>query len=353
MVFWGGWHCIRRRPFLHTNIAFFRSGHSHLRGSEAMARAKRWGRRKRKGGRVTLRLTVLLILSWADDHFAHTGRWPCITTGFVLANRNEKWHRLDEALNRGYRGLPKGSSLAKLLRDKRGVRNPQLAPPLTQSQILKWARAHQQRTGAWPTQDSGDLPDVPAENWGHINMSLWAGRRGLPGGDSLAQLLARHVGRRNFKALPPLSIWRILQWADEHKRRTGEWPKESSGQVLGAAGERWSAIAHALGRGRRGLPGGSSLAVLLGEHRGKRNRAHPPLLQLERVLSWAKAHHKRTGRWPTALTGPIPEASGESWNAIDKALMRGRRGLPGGLTLAQLLRERHGSASTPRRKPPK
>jgi hypothetical protein len=241
-------------------------------------------------------------------------------------------------LCRGYRGLPKGSSLAKLLRDKRAVRNAQLAPPLTQSLILKWARAYQRRTGSWPQQNSGVLPDAAGEKWANIDTALVCGRRGLPGGDSLAKMLARHVGLRNTQDLPQLTIWKILQWADDHKRRTGEWPKESSGPVLAAPGERWHAIEDSLRRGARGLAERSSLAQLLGEHRGKRNRTRPPHLSVEQVLSWAKAHRSRTGRWPAVLTGAIPEAPGESWNAIEKALRKGGRGLPGGLTLARLLR---------------
>jgi hypothetical protein len=318
--------------------------------------ARRWKgkQKKRNCGLRWSRLTVGLILSWADDHFAQTGRWPRVTSGLVLANKNEKWRCLDEALCRGYRGLPKGSSLAKLLRDKRGVRNPQLAPPLTHSVILKWARAHQRRTGSWPQQHSGSLPDAPGEKWANIDAALLHGCRSLPGGDSLAKLLTRRVGRRNTQDLPKLTIWKILQWADDHKRRTGEWPKETSGPVLAAPGERWHAIEDSLRRGGRGLGEHSSLATLLNAHRGKRNRTRPPRLSVEQVISWAEAHRSRTGRWPAVLTGPIPEASGESWQAIEKALRKGGRGLPCGLTLARLLRgECHGSVSTPRRKPPK
>jgi hypothetical protein len=34
--------------------------------------------------------------------------------------------------------------------------------------------------------------DAPGETWKGINQALWAGNRGLPGGDSLARLLRRH-----------------------------------------------------------------------------------------------------------------------------------------------------------------
>jgi hypothetical protein len=45
------------------------------------------------------------------------------------------------------------------------------------------------------------------------------------------------------------------------------WPKVTSGGVLGAPGEKWINIQTSLMQGRRGLPGGSSLAKLLAEKR--------------------------------------------------------------------------------------
>jgi hypothetical protein len=57
------------------------------------------------------------------------------------------------------------------------------------------------------------------------------------------------------------------------------------------------------------------------------------------ILTWADAHHARTGAWPTARTGPIVEAPGETWMSVDKALSKGFRGLPGRQSLAQLLRQ--------------
>jgi hypothetical protein len=43
-------------------------------------------------------LTVDLILVWADDHKARTGELPRICSGPVLANPNETWRNLDNAL---------------------------------------------------------------------------------------------------------------------------------------------------------------------------------------------------------------------------------------------------------------
>jgi hypothetical protein len=56
----------------------------------------------------------------------------------------------------------------------------------------------------------------------------------------------------------------------------------------------------------------------------------------------ADAHHRRTGRWPSARSGPIPEAPGETWGMVAAALPAGGRGLPAGQSLPQLLAERRG-----------
>jgi hypothetical protein len=102
---------------------------------------------------------------------------------------------------------------------------------------------------------------------------LREGRRGLPGNSTLAQLLAQGLGIRTRANIPLLSVTLILAWVDGHCRRTGQWPKRGCGAILEAPGETWNAIDQALQKGHRGLPGGSSLAQLLAEHRGVRRRA--------------------------------------------------------------------------------
>ena len=90
----------------------------------------------------------------------------------------------------------------------------------------------------------------------------------------------------------------------------------------------------------RGLPAGSSLARLLAERRRARNRKGLPRLTIKQIHGWARTYRSATGRWPTAESGPITEAPapGETWAAIDRALRRGHRGLPEGLSLARVLR---------------
>jgi hypothetical protein len=65
-------------------------------------------------------------------------------------------------------------------------------------------------------------------------------------------------------------------------------------------------------------------------------RRRPPLT-VEQILAWADAHHTRTGTWPTAWSGSVANAPGETWGALDQSLYHGRRGLPRGGSLARLL----------------
>jgi hypothetical protein len=154
--------------------------------------------------------------------------------------------------------------------------------------------------------------------------------------------LAERRQRRNPASLPDFTIATILKWADAHRARTGKWPLNVSGPVLDAPGETWGAIHDALSMGRRGLPGGETLAQFLAEHRKVRNRPGRPRLTIKQILIWADAHFRRTGEWPTRSSGPILASGGETWVNINSCLRKGNRGLPLGWTLASLLRKARG-----------
>lgn len=142
---------------------------------------------------------------------------------------------------------------------------------------------------------------------------------------------------------PPLTIAKILEWAEAHLRQTGERPTGHSGAVIEVAGETWSAIDAALTHGYRGLPAGVTLVELLNRHWGKQILpAKRPPLTIEQILAWAEAYYQRTGKWPTAASGEIPQAPGETWKIINGALWEGHRGFPGGDSLSQFLRQHFG-----------
>jgi hypothetical protein len=107
---------------------------------------------------------------------------------------------------------------------------PRRRPPLTTALILAWADAHQARTGHWPHADTGVIPEGHGLTWAAVQSALAQGYRGLPGGDTLARLLARH---RDYQARPAKPPWtaeedelvRTLP-ALEAAARTGRKPRE-------------------------------------------------------------------------------------------------------------------------------
>jgi hypothetical protein len=209
------------------------------------------------------RLTITQILAWADRHYERHGRWPRTKRDTVDEVAGLTWFRVDADLRYGHRGLPGGSSLARLLVRRRGARSTRYLPPLGIRQILRWADAHRQRLGAWPSQWSGPIPDSGGETWQSVNRALRNGARGLPAGSSLLKLLARERGRRHQGAPPRLQIETIVAWIAAHFERTGEWPTPRSGVVADAPEETWSAVRQALKHGTRGLPPGVTLSYLV------------------------------------------------------------------------------------------
>lgn len=276
------------------------------------------------------RHTVARILRWCDEFHLTHGRWPTGDDGRVAGTADETWWAIDVALARGNRGLPGGTTLARLLLEHRGRPHHLLPPDLTIPEILRWADAHHRRTGDWPDpHDANPIPTAPeGTTWTAIHTALVRGIRGLPGGDSLPRLLERHRGVRNHLSAPPLTEAVILGWADDHRRRTSRYPRHGDGPIPGTR-ETWAGVENALVKGTRGLPGGDSVAKLLARRRGVRNKADLPLLTVEQITTWAVAHKARTGNWPTAHAGGIADAPGEAGRSHGRWSWWPRRGIAG------------------------
>lgn len=138
---------------------------------------------------------------------------------------------------------------------------------------------------------------------------------------------------------PALTVPLILSWMDAHFQETGRWPDEYSGAVLGTPRENWGTLNRALQVGNRGLPGGTSLARLRRETGRCEQRPPEHPLTVQMILAWADAHFQATGQLPQRTVKNVIGASDETWPAIDIALRRGGRGLPGGWSLSRLLKE--------------
>jgi hypothetical protein len=295
-------------------------------------------RRKRSRGQRRPTFSIPQILTWADEFYNRHGRWPTPLTGRIVGTMGEKWRNVDSALRIGLRGLEGGTSLPRLLAEARGVRNQTNLPRLNVPMILGWADAHRARTGTWPKETSGLIPESTGDTWFAVDRALRAGVRGFPGRSSLPQILTRFRSARNIQRLPRYSIKQILGWADEHYERTGRWPNNSSGPVHEVPGETWSAVNTALKLGRRGLPTGSSLPQLLDKHRGVRNLKQLPRMTTLEILEWIVSHRQRTGQWPHRRSGFVAEAPQETWSIVDRALKERLRGVERRTSLVRLVR---------------
>jgi hypothetical protein len=279
------------------------------------------------------------ILEWADAHRAAMGRWPTARAGPVLGADRESWNSIDSALQRGFRGLPGGTTLKRLLAKHRGEEAGRRRPEVTIAQILVWADAFRAAHGHWPSEASGPVDGCPNFKWNTIGTCLRQGGRGLPGGTTLHRLLVQHRGapERRGRRMPALTVEKILAWAENHHKAHGRWPTQFSGRVADAPQESWGGIDKCLRLGRRGLPGGSSLGRLRAT-RPVSQRYSVCDLSLDEILARADAHHAATGQWPTLTSGPVCGEPGRDWAQIDESLRKGFHGLPGGLSLAYLLK---------------
>ena len=257
------------------------------------------------------------ILAWADLHYDRHGKWPTINAGDIPDAPGTNWRIVSHCLSDGGRGLPGGSSLPRFLKEHRGVPYGLGSDRLTVEGILGWLDAHYERTGKWPVALSGPVVDAPGETWFNLEQALVHGHRGLPGGSSIARLLAKERGRRNQMDLPDLTIPQILVWADAYHARTGNWPTRGSGPIPEAPGENWDKVAKTFQYGTRHPRLIDPAGVGQASWRRSSNRStavHDPP-----DSGVGTRHEARTGRWPNRRSGPIADAPGETWRMVTRA----------------------------------
>lgn len=126
-------------------------------------------------------LTTQIILDDADKFFQLHGVWPNTSrpSNTVPGKPNETWTNYDIYLNKGYRGLPGGSSLAKLLNKERGVQNKRNRP-LTQDIIWEDIKEFYKIHGKYPNKrEKLPVPNKPFETWSGYSSALYFGTRGV------------------------------------------------------------------------------------------------------------------------------------------------------------------------------
>jgi hypothetical protein len=133
-------------------------------------------------------------------------------------------------------------------------------PTLTVEQVLAWADAHHARTGRRPAVRSGPVPEAPGETWVGIDLALRRGARGLPGGYSLARLLALLRG-----ASPPRPGRRARVWTAEEDAWVRALPAPEAARRVGCSIAAVYSRRRLLGippGGRRRLPAPAKLTPL-------------------------------------------------------------------------------------------
>jgi hypothetical protein len=248
------------------------------------------------------------ILEMADSFFAEHGCWPNRNEGLIEDGAKATWMAVDIALGKGNRGLPGGSSLARLLAKHRGVPNVGDLPEFTYEKVLDWADSHHARTGSWPNSKSGPILECPGETWAVMDQRMRKGQRGLDRKLPLAHFLHAERGVRIYHNVQPLNIQDIRQWIQHHYETTGNWPTNNSGDVLAAPGEVWSSVDAALIQRGHGLPYVSSVAKLIAELGGKRKpvkRTHNLTIPL--VIQKIAEYRAEYGKWPARSSkNPVP-----------------------------------------------
>src|SRR5438045_1367227 len=121
---------------------------------------------------------------------------------------------------------------------------------LTVRQVVQWARAFHERRGVWPGRDSGPVYEMPELSWSTVDRCLKGGGHGLPGRSSLSKVLRKSgAGIRYGPKKRDLTTKLILDWADSHHMRTGQWPHREAGRVREAPGSTWGTIDRRMRKG--------------------------------------------------------------------------------------------------------
>lgn len=283
------------------------------------------------------------VIQWAIEWEKATGRWPRQTDGKIPGTL-EYWTSIHGALREGWRGLPGGQSLAQFLEETLDIINRGSIPSFGPKDIIQWAKEWNKRTQKWPSFNSGPIPGTRV-TWKLVDVRLRVGTKGFLGGSGLSEFLQENCGARRGARGDELSVEGIKSHIVSWNKRTGEWPRINSGPVPGTK-DTWMKFHSALSEGLRGLPRGGSLGVLVIQVSGERhprNTKNAPMLTIEKIAEWATSWNLRTDGWPKADSGKIPDSGGESWDGVNWALRKGRRGLPGGSSLKEFLRGRFGA----------
>lgn len=263
-------------------------------------------------------LTEEMIWEWMQQYFEKNEAWPGVHS-MELAPVNT-WNNINQAMAKGFHGLPGGSSLWKLRIKMTGETRI-----LTEEAITKWMKEFHERTGKWPSASNNSV--TPGGTWNQINFALYSGYRGLPGGSSLRMLRRKITGDNTSFNEVVVSEQIIWGWMKEYFNKNHTWPVFRCKDITPAG--TWMQVDRLLRTGRCGLNGGLSLLRLRHKMTGGKK-----VMTDDAIWELMNQYHVQHGRWPTCRS-PEDTPFG-SWSRIDSSLSKGANGLTNGLSLRKL-----------------
>lgn len=278
------------------------------------------------------------IRASALDFARVNGNLPSAASPGVLSRiPSVTWRQVNDAGTRGTHGLAEGRTLHHILAPLRHI---------SEDHLRQEARTIFSEHGKFPTGRSHELiPGLFGQTWRSIDALSLKGGRGLAQGRTVSKILAplraelKKTAVKKQRPLllkPVLTECALLAAAREHFSNYWEIPTRRSKEPIPLLpGESWLAIDQAGFQGHRGLMKGRTLAVIFAPLREELRIGIP--LSKEMIIAEARAVHALHGVLPTRRTTlPLPTLH-TTWEAINVALQRGLRGLPGGNSLSKLL----------------
>ena len=130
------------------------------------------------------------ILRWADAHRHRHGTWPTCPIGPHPGGPGRRLAPVNTAINRGQRGLRRLLAGAPARRPAWGTQRHR-PPPADRGADPGLGRRHRAGPADGPRSGRVRSRRRTGETWQGVQNALYIGLRGLPGGSSIARLLAR------------------------------------------------------------------------------------------------------------------------------------------------------------------
>jgi hypothetical protein len=200
-------------------------------------------------------------------------RKPQSTDENVPGIEGLSWANIDRRLREGSYGLPGGSSLAQLIRERFSIRDQVIVPTIPLEMIHSWVESYLAEYREKPTAKSGKIKYASGEfqglSWHSVNQAIKTGKTSLPKGSTLADYIAATFGIKNPKKAVAITKSLVLKWVDQFMQKHERKPTVNDGIIEFAGadfpGLTWRLLNNYLSKGGRSLQGGSSLSKLIKE----------------------------------------------------------------------------------------